>query len=319
MRCKTLFTGTKKIRKNLVCKTGLIISVFWAVAGVCHAQQRPVYTQHVFNMLVLNPAYAGNQPQVKVSAIHRDQWVNLDGAPKTTSLVADIGLHDLRMGAGFFIIQDLIGVHHDYAVYGSYSYFLPMREGKLAMGMQVGLNMLNSDYTRLSVLDPDQLFTATIRSADPNFGFGLFWDNEVTYLGFSIPYLLNNRLYEQAGFALRARKKRSYYLQAGKIFRIGYSLHFKPSILLRYQEGQPLGFDLLTDFFLDEMVIFGAGFRSGDAFFGHFEVVINESLRIGYSYDKTISNLGRFTPGTHEFVLTYTFRMDRHQQCHTYF
>ena len=50
------------------------------------AQQKPHYTQYVLNNYILNPALTGieNYFDVKVSA--RDQWVGLNGAPRTAYL-----------------------------------------------------------------------------------------------------------------------------------------------------------------------------------------------------------------------------------------
>ncbi len=47
-------------------------------------QQRPHYTQYILNNYILNPALSGieNYTDVKISS--RDQWVGLNGAPKTT-------------------------------------------------------------------------------------------------------------------------------------------------------------------------------------------------------------------------------------------
>ena len=47
------------------------------------AQQRPVYSQYMFNGLALNPAYAGSQKQFNAMAVLRTQWVNLEGSPRT--------------------------------------------------------------------------------------------------------------------------------------------------------------------------------------------------------------------------------------------
>ena len=50
---------------------------------VLFAQQRPHYTQYILNNYILNPAISGieNYTDIKLSA--RDQWVGLDGAPRT--------------------------------------------------------------------------------------------------------------------------------------------------------------------------------------------------------------------------------------------
>ena len=54
------------------------------IAVIAFAQQRPHYTQYILNNYILNPAISGieNYTDVKLSA--RDQWVGLNGAPRTS-------------------------------------------------------------------------------------------------------------------------------------------------------------------------------------------------------------------------------------------
>ncbi|MBB3123460.1 type IX secretion system PorP/SprF family membrane protein, partial [Mesoflavibacter sabulilitoris] len=50
------------------------------------AQQDPQYTQYMYNMNVVNPAYAGSYEGVAIGALYRSQWVGLEGAPSTGTL-----------------------------------------------------------------------------------------------------------------------------------------------------------------------------------------------------------------------------------------
>ncbi|MEP6701060.1 MAG: type IX secretion system membrane protein PorP/SprF, partial [Bacteroidota bacterium] len=74
-------------------KKKLIILPALLCVLLCTAQQRPHYTQYILNNYILNPALSGieNYTDVKIST--RDQWVGLNGAPKTSyfSIQAPIG------------------------------------------------------------------------------------------------------------------------------------------------------------------------------------------------------------------------------------
>ena len=48
-----------------------------------YAQQAPQFSQYIFNYFAINPAMAGSQPCLNFSLGYRNQWVNLEGAPKT--------------------------------------------------------------------------------------------------------------------------------------------------------------------------------------------------------------------------------------------
>ena len=50
-----------------------------------HAQQDPHYTQYMYNMSVMNPAYAGSKENLTLGLLHRKQWVEIEDAPTTTT------------------------------------------------------------------------------------------------------------------------------------------------------------------------------------------------------------------------------------------
>ena len=64
--------------KNLV-----IILFTLLCASQVNAQQDPQYTQYMYNMNIINPAYTGSTEGLAVGALYRSQWVGLDGGPET--------------------------------------------------------------------------------------------------------------------------------------------------------------------------------------------------------------------------------------------
>jgi type IX secretion system PorP/SprF family membrane protein len=273
----------------------------------------------MFNGLVLNPAYAGNQPQLSVSLLHRDQWVNVDGAPKTSTLIAHSALKNRPVGLGLLVSRDQIGVHDDYSIYASYAYKLNIGIGTLSLGLQGGFNYMISDFSRLSTFNPDDpLFLGPVTRFSPNFGTGAFFSNRTTYAGISVPYLINNQVYDKEDFISEAREARYYFITGGHIFQISPNFKLKPSALIRMQEGQPMGVDLNANVFLDEVLNIGLSYRSGDSAILLFELLLNKNLSFGYAYDHTISSITNYTAGTHEFMLTYRHALGK-GPCHAYF
>jgi len=294
---------------------GLILSFQFEVK----AQQRPIFSQYMFNGLVLNPAYAGNQPQLSISFLHRDQWVNVEGAPKTNTLIAHTALKDRPVGLGLLISRDKIGVHDDYSIYGSYAYKLNIGIGTLSLGLQAGFNYMASDFRKLSTIDQnDALFAGSVSRFSPNFGTGAFFSNNTTYAGISIPYLINNKVYKKEDFVSEAKEARYYFVTGGHVFTVSPTLKIKPSALIRVQEGQPMGVDLNTNVFLQEVLNIGLSYRSGDAATLLFELLLNKHLSMGYAYDHTLSQIRNYTDGTHEFMLTYRRSLGK-GPCHAYF
>lgn len=282
------------------------------LAGKVSAQQRPGISQYMFNGLIINPAYAGIQNNFSFTAMYRDQWVNLDGAPKTKFFTAHTGFKRKNVGAGIQIYNDQIGVHDDIGIYGSYAYKIHMFGGAtLSMGVQGGMNNRLSDWTRPGIKDANDPYMSGITvNFAPNFGAGLLYNTNVFYVGFSVPYILKNHvIHESSEMTNLSKETRYYYLTAGHIFDLTHRVQIKPSTLLRIQENMPMGLDLNTNFIFDDIVSLGLSYRTGENIKGDiimlFELLFHDSFRFGYAYDLSTSKLGAQTNGTHEFMINY--------------
>ena len=85
------------------------------------AQQEVMVSQYMFNGLFLNPAYAGSHPYVSGSLLHREQWTNMPGAPRTSMAAVDGPLWNNRMGLGLSVVHDQIGISRDLDISGHYA------------------------------------------------------------------------------------------------------------------------------------------------------------------------------------------------------
>lgn len=287
------------------------------------AQQRPVYSQYMFNALAINPAFAGSQDQFSATALYRNQWVNLPGAPETYTLSANTAFAGKKVGLGFVLTNDKISIHNDVGLYLSYAYRIRFRSGALAFGLQAGFNNLKSNYDLLDIRDAnDPNLTGTAQKFSPNFGTGVFYSNATTYVGVSIPYLINSKIRSGEDLLSQAKARRYYFISAGRVFKLNNDFKFKPSTLIRVQEKAPLGVDINTQLIYRDMISIGNSYRSGDADIVNIELQLNENLRIGYAYEIVLSNLGRFNRGSHEIMINYRINipgMNRKIECPTYF
>jgi len=75
-----------------------------------NAQTEPMYSQYMFNMLGVNPAYAGSREASSFNFFQRSQWIELQGAPQTTSFSFDQSILNKRAGWGIQFYDDKIGV-----------------------------------------------------------------------------------------------------------------------------------------------------------------------------------------------------------------
>lgn len=290
------------------------ICVLLLLCNVAVAQQYPVFTQYYFNELVINPAYAGNHVQFSASMAYRNQWVNFPGAPKTISFSGHSSFWKGRVGVGLLVNHDEIGSYKNDNVYLMYSYNIRFPKSTLAMGLQTGFNMLGANFSDLDLQNPDDAsFNAFLREIKPNFGTGIYYNRKNFFVGFSVPFILNNSVATTfEGLLNEITERRYYYLRSGAIFPLGASKNVKinPSVLLRSQEGQALSLDINAAFIFYDALSAGASVRSGDSFITFIDLKLSEKFHFAYSYDWTQSDLAIFSNGTHEFMLNYRARIN---------
>ena len=278
-----------------------------ACALVARAQQQPMFSQYMFNPLVLNPAYAGSDDVTSVTLLAREQWVGIDGAPSTQTLSAHTPLAKDRIGVGLMLINDRIGPTNQVGVYGSYAYKIPTRLGKLSMGLQVGFNTYRENLSGLTQTDPDDPnFAGDVSAFLPNVGVGLYFEAKNWFVGLSLPQALNHNVRTQDQ-VVSTEQVRHYFLTGGVLIGLSPDVKIKPNVLLKSVEGAPLEIDLNLNVLLKDIVWVGVGYRSLDAFVFLTEITVTEQFKFGYAYDLTASRLRNVNNGTHELMLNYRF------------
>lgn len=284
-------------------------------------QQRQFYSQYMFNGLSLNPAYAGNQKMLSATLIYKKQWVGMTGSPNTETFAVHNGNRKKKIGYGLLISRDEIGVHKDYGIYGCYAYKIRLRKGTIALGLQGGVNYLYSNYSLLNAdPTPDPLLPAQTSVWNPNVGTGLFYSTKTAYIGFSIPYLINNKILDKKDISAvtHGTEERYYFLTAGKVIKLSEVTKVKPSILLRMQEEAPIGMDFNTNLMFHDIISIGASYRTGRALIFLSQIVVSDHIIVGYAYDYAFSAIQKHSRGSHEITINYRIDLNP-EKCHTYF
>lgn len=287
------------------------------LVGLCSinakAQQQPVTDLYQFEGLTINPGYAGSQGQISATIIIKDQWANFPGSPVTQLFTAHTGFKGGRHGAGLLLSNDKIGIHQDFGLYGIYAFKIVSNVGTLSLGLQGGFNYLTTDFSLLNLKDQtDQLLQGKATAFTPNFGSGVYYNTEDnrSYLGFSVPYILAAKAIDVDGILTESKRNRYYYLYGGTKFKAN-NFQFHPSALVRIQEGAPITFDLTAAFVLYDVVRVGGSFRLNDSFISFFEIELFENLHLGYAYESTLSEIRKYSAGSHEIMLNYRLKIDR--------
>lgn len=278
------------------------------------AQQDAEYTQYMFNPQIFNPAYVGSREVTSLNGIYRNQWLDLEGSPVTVNVGIHGPLKNDNVALGAFIENDKLGIHNRTRIYGQFAYRIPVGEAaRLSLGLQGGMLNLQSDYSDITTVQTnDPVFNRDDRNINlPNVGIGAYLYTKNYYIGASIPHLLNPKLDDEDELEdLTARLYRHVFATAGIVLPMGNSVKFRPAVLLKYAENSPIEYDLTAHFLLKDALWLGATYRTGDSLDFMAQYQFNKSLRAGYSYDWTTSELRDHTDGTHELMLGYDFIKD---------
>lgn len=294
----------------------LKLFVFVFSIATMHSQQDAQYTQYMYNMHILNPAYAGSEGTLNISVLGRNQWVGIDGAPKTltASINAPVGRN---VGLGFSEIADKIGPVKEQNVYADFSYNLQVGDySNLALGIKGGFTFLNADLVGLDLGDnvSDDAFLENIDRTMGNVGVGLFYYSDKFYLGASVPNLLKSLQFKKKNgyiYDYKAIEELHYFITSGYIFEVSNNLKLKPSIMAKAVNGAPLSLDFSGNALINDKLEFGLSWRLDDSVSAMFNVLVSPNTRIGYAYDYTLSNLGDFNSGSHEVFLLFNISNSR--------
>lgn len=281
------------------------------VTGISSAQQDPQYTQYMYNMNVVNPAYAGSKETLSITALYRKQWSGLEGAPETMTLSAHSPMGD-KVGLGLSAIRDQLGPVKETNVYADFSYTLQVSESlRLALGIKAGATFHDVGLMDLEVQDEgDSVFTSgNINNVYPNVGAGAFFYGDNFYIGFSVPNFLKSTHLEAENLQGQSTDYGSevnhYFATAGYVFQMSDNWKLKPSAMVKSAFGAPVSFDVNLNALFFEKFEIGASYRYEDSFSGLVGFQVAPFLRVGYAYDHVTSELDVVTNASHEVIVTF--------------
>ncbi|WP_324028160.1 type IX secretion system membrane protein PorP/SprF [Maribacter sp. BPC-D8] len=292
------------------------LTIIITVAGLFmgHAQQDAQYTQYMYNTISVNPAYAGSRGVLSITALHRSQWVGLDGAPTTQTLNFHTPVSD-HVGLGLSVVNDEIGngTNQDTYIDAAFSYTVnTSEEGKLSFGLKAGGHLFNVDFTKLRNYGAETNLPNIDNKFSPNFGAGIYYHTDQFYAGLSVPNFLQTEHFDNSdtnSSSLIAQERMNFYLITGYVFDLKNNVKFKPAALIKAVKGAPLQIDLSANFLFNDKFSLGAAYRWDAALSALFGFQLNDQFMLGLAYDKETTDLGatRFNDGSFEIMLRYEF------------
>lgn len=283
------------------------------------AQQDPLFTQYMFNKLLVNPAYAGSRENFNIDMLNRTQWVSIDGAPETFTISAHTAMRNKSVGLGLYMFRDKLGPTNNQGLMGTYAYRIYFPKSSLAFGLQFGLKYFDFDWNAMKLKDPDNLFDPQeVRRVSPDANFGIYYQSNHMYLGISSKQLLGNNygyVTDKDGTSSFSKLTRHFYMMGGYALPVIDKIIFRPSAMAKYTPNAPLQLDLNASLIFGNAFWVGTSLRMGDSktfmvgnaitFLTEFK--ITEYLKLGYSYDLSLNELQPFNYGSHEIRIGFEF------------
>ena len=296
--------------------------------GKLQAQQDPMYSQYLFNMLTVNPAYTGNHQTLSATGLYRKQWVGIEGAPTTFTFSVDGPIKNQKMALGANIVSDKIGISKTMMINISYAYRISLiNGGMLSLGLQGGINQYRADYSSVTTyypgLDPppqaDPAFASSVGSIFPNFGFGAYYNTGKFFAGIGVPKMLKNNLSGTNSPTIDFssypnRQNRHMFITTGYTFDLNLDWKLKPSVMIKGVHGAPLEMDINVNAWWKEKVGAGLSYRTADAMVAMLQLQVKPEINFGYAYDMTLSKFSGTNSGSHELMLQYQPKAKKMQE-----
>jgi len=288
------------------------IMIFILLAGsTAIAQQDALFSQYMFNKLVINPAYTGTRDALSITLIGRQQWVGMDGAPRTATFSIHSPLRNEKVGIGAYAYVDELGPLQNSGAFGSFSYKFQWGPGKLSFGLQFGIKHMTIDWNKVEM--PDENDVAYLGQSGDNLvmdaNFGIYYYTSKYYVGLSSKQLLQQEIGTQELYddVVANKLLRHFYGMAGIAIPISDHLVLKPSILAKYVNNAPFQMDFNTNLLINEVLELGVSYRTEGVFVFLVEFLVKDRLRLGYSYDTFLNEYSYHYKGSHEVLIGFDF------------
>jgi type IX secretion system PorP/SprF family membrane protein len=314
------------------------IVFFIAAAHSSYAQQKPQYTQYIFNNYLLNPALTGIENYTDVKAGYRSQWTGLEGAPVTGYLTINAPIGDKFLqgdatafpaggglnpssrsytqqyqaaephhGIGLTLVSDKTGPITQTNIDATYAYHLGITNRlNLAVGVSAGVSHNVLNLSQVHFADPTDPILNNINNNQwkPDLGIGVWAYASDYFFGVSVQQVLPQNLYVSTSTSATQNKTvPHYFFTAGTKLFLSDDVTLMPSVLVKVIQPVPTTFDVNLKMSFQDKFWIGSSYRRNDSFAALVGFNLSSFVNVGYSYDFTTSALNTVSNGSHEIVI----------------
>ncbi|RNL56525.1 PorP/SprF family type IX secretion system membrane protein [Pedobacter jejuensis] len=315
----------------------IIIALF--IGFKSFSQQKPQYTQYIFNQYLLNPAISGIENYIDFKAGYRKQWAGINDAPQTSFVSAHWALSDNHLwsnaltsfpeqsgdpmdrnytqnytsspahhGMGVTVVQDKAGPISRIDANLTYAYHLQLSNNfNISVGAAAGVSSIKLDVNSLTFPDSQTdpaLTNAFISQLRPDLSVGVWLYGARMFAGVSAQQVLSQKLsFTNSDNYNTGKEVPHYFATAGYKFFLDEQIAAIPSVMVKYVQPAPVSVDLNMKIAFRDKIWLGGSYRKDDSFAAMAGFNIGKIVNLTYSYDFTTSDLNTVSNGSHEIVL----------------
>lgn len=280
------------------------------------AQQNPGISLYHFNSFYANPASVGLNGESHFQIHYRNQWSQYqstyEGSGSLGTQIANValGLEDLNLGVGLQYINDLTPSGAGLQMIRSqFAYHLPIGNGTLSTGLQLGIATKSFDGRAFRYRDPndplvDVLSGKVIAASSFDAGFGIMYSTDIWRIGASLDHL-NAPSFAFTNSGEQPKLLPIFQVNGSVNVEVSEQIVLNPFFQIRSYQGNFIG-DVGMRLQLGQLFWLGGNFRSNDALSGMLGFSVwKKKLDFGYAIDQTIANQTIKAPLSHEFFLRF--------------
>lgn len=278
------------------------------VSKQAKCQQDPMYSQHVFDLMAINPAFCGVLNSINTTAANRIQFSGFEGAPVTQKLTFNLPIQSKYMGVGLRAYNDKLGFQRSTGLMGVYSYHIGVGKAKLSFGVEGGFMNAAIDMSGAIVNEDGDQAISYVKDGVllPDATFGMEYFARYIYFGASIYHLMGNRFrYDANNRFIQSQLARHYLFNGGFVIPLGEKSNLQPFFFSKFAQGSPMQTEFGLNLNLFDVFAIACSYRLKDGvnFLARFKY--KQRYVFGYSYDYTLSALATYSNGSHEIMLAY--------------
>lgn len=303
--------------------TCVVVLTFWLCFTRAPAQNFPVYNSFYVNPYLYNPAESLTE-YAQVYALHRQQWMNVEGAPMMSTLTFNTLMNDSRAGFGGKISSYKRGILNTTDFSLSYAYAIPMgQKNWLFLGLAGGAISNQIDMTKVTDPNDPVLASYAANNMQPAASFGMLYRSAAGLnIGVSLPQLFPPVFNSPGSFSnttvspsdnifltIYYRRKVESHIASRTKGGVRRKVKAEDAVAplemyfnYRYSKYGNSQFELLAKLNVSQNFWVGASYRLPYGFTGNAGININRFV-LGYSYEPGNQPADGFSQGSHEVIL----------------